>query len=279
MDTVEKIVDDIITTIYSSPNRNGAIIPSETTLSTKYGTSRSTVREALKILQYFHIIKSTKGSGYTVTLDSSTTFALTAQKLLNLYHFSYEEVSMLRQALEIQIVSLIKQRGFKEEEANFLKQCVEDMRDGKEAAIEADIKFHKYLASLVDNSLLIAITETTSLYTKRNIQAFWNSTLPYHEKSIKEMVDAHEGIIEDLLKPEVPKINANSIVNHYTKSNMFIPAANRYAGRTNSPEQTQILHQIKEWLEFGLSPDDITAFAVEGQLELEKQRNTPAPIL
>lgn len=277
MEIVEKIIDEIIDIIYNSPNRSEAVLPTETALCDKYGTKRSTVREALKVLQYFNIIKSSRGQGYSVALDSATTFALTAQKILNLYHFSYEEVSMLRQALEIQTASVIQQRGITEADVEVLRQCVTEMRNGKKVAIEADIKFHKHLASLSDNQLIIAITEAISVYTRRNIQAFWNSDMPHHETSAKEMVDAHEMIIEELLNSKITEISRNSVVTHYEKSNMFIPHANRFSERKGSPEQTQVRKQIQEWLELGWSPEEITAFVSDEKNTLEKLKNAPMP--
>lgn len=256
MDKTNEIISGLLSMIKNEPDRSAIRFPTEAELCEKYDTSRSTVREALKILQYFGIIKSVRGSGYSVTVDPRG-FSETAEKLLNLYHFSYQDISEVLEALEIQVIRLIQERVPQKEDLDFLSQCVNEMTKKGEAAVEADQSFHDKLAEMSGNQLFIAITASISRYIHQYIERFWYNEANERYGRTELLTRAHRDIIGMLEQNEKLTIEDNPITEHYSMSNQFIMSV-------PSVEKTVASGlTIRDLLKNGWSSEEIAKLAQE----------------
>lgn len=272
MEKTDAIINAVVQQIIQQRETGDIELPTESKLAEQYQTSRSNVREALKILQHFNMIKSIRGSGYSIVEETDANFSETVKKILdlNLYRFTYEEISQLRQALEIQVVSLIQAYPIRDEDIKYLEQCVEEMKQGKDIATEADQKFHRKLADMSRNRLIFAITDAISQYSYRYIDAFWGSEDVLQEERKQKMVQSHERIITELVNKQIIKISDNAIVNHYRVSDTFLKRAYQMKYEKGSDEKkVSVRAFISDCLQNGWKKEEIEKLLNE---EVEKRK-------
>lgn len=256
MEKTVEIVQSLLDWIKNSPNRENLRLPSEAELCEKYGTTRMTVREALKILQYFNILKSVRGSGYSV-VSESTNFSDTAEKLLNLYHFSYKDISEVREALELKVITLIQKNGCSQEDINYLQSCIDEMERQGENAVRADQNFHHKLANLSGNHLIVAISNALARAIQKYIEKYWCDISNEPSQTRNDLLESHKGILQLITDKKTIQIHKNPIMDHYTLSmNVISP--------TKSPEpQVAGTYAIYDLINNGWSSEDIGNLARE----------------
>jgi DNA-binding GntR family transcriptional regulator len=133
----------------------------EAQLREQLDVSRSTLREAFRLLQDRGLIESIPHRGVVVT-------TLNERKAREIYE--------LRMILESQAVRLTAERGgFSEEalhEIHAAFQAMSDLASKQGSAmemIEADMAFHRVLCGYCDNSLLLSTLDGLRLHTRRFI--------------------------------------------------------------------------------------------------------------
>lgn len=256
MEKTNEIVSELLAKIKDSPKNETLRLPTESELCAQYDTNRATVREALKILQYFNIIKGVRGSGYSVTLDYNS-FSETAEKILNLYHFDFKEISEVREALEIKVISSICEEGFSDEDIDFLAQRIQQMKQPGTAAVEADHAFHDKLAEMSGNRLIMAITASIARYIQKYMEEFWCSEVNDRYGKQADMVAAHQKILESIIKKEPIQIKNNPITAHYKMSNSYImPPA-------STEKSVAAQYSLKDLIDKGWSVEKIAQLAQE----------------
>jgi DNA-binding FadR family transcriptional regulator len=84
MTTVDKIAYAILKSIETKHLEEGQILPTERDLAKKYAVNRSTIREALKMLETFRYVKKTSGIGTKVMPNNEWSF----ESLIFKYQFA-----------------------------------------------------------------------------------------------------------------------------------------------------------------------------------------------
>lgn len=217
----ELIINHIIDGITNGTYQDGMKIPTEKELTEEFGMGRGSVREALKILQYIGVITGNQGSGYRVNGNMDDSFSRLMELFLNVNHFTYKNISEMREALEIKCLLLIQQHGCMDDDIQFLKNCVESMKD-RNNAVQADIDFHQRLVELSRNPLLIQITKAFSKIRKEYIRIPWDKI---NEDEMNSLLKAHYDIIESLTSNK-NILCENGVSQHYQLADKIIYKSN-----------------------------------------------------
>lgn len=176
MDSVEpghgyqRIADVIEQAIVSGELRPGDHLPSERDLVERFHVSRSTVREALRLLSSFGLVRSTRGDprGPRVLPISADPLRRTMLRFAGMHANSFGTLVQFRMIMESS-ANLLAARHRGHEHLRALEEANTRMRDSlgdsHEDFSEADFVFHQTVARASGNPLLEvcgqAVRETT----------------------------------------------------------------------------------------------------------------------
>ncbi|MGP4105779.1 GntR family transcriptional regulator [Virgibacillus sp. L01] len=169
----------------------------ETELAESFDVSRSTIREALKILEIEELVISQARKG-TYVAD------FTEQDL--------DEIIELRTLIESQaFTQAIK--GLEKEHIEILEQIIDQMKvkaDEKDwnGLFDLDMQFHSYVVNLCGNSRIIKIYDSLQV----QIRTFLMHLDQYYS-SFQSFYDEHKELLRALVSRDVHTVN-ESVKNH-----------------------------------------------------------------
>jgi GntR family transcriptional repressor for pyruvate dehydrogenase complex len=155
----EQIVRQIREAIASGELRAGDRLPPETELAQRFGVSRPTVREALKILQALNVLRSSPGptGGTFVRALDSSDVAEQLQEflalLLNIKGVELQELCEAREAIETMTARRAAARRT-DTDLDVLGRIIEEDSLKDSDSIVSDISFHKAVAEASKNRML-----------------------------------------------------------------------------------------------------------------------------
>lgn len=154
--SVDKIVDQINELISSEQLKAGDKIPSERILSEKFKVGRMFVRDALRKLEFYGILKKNPQGARIVLANKESAFTTLVSNALNLNRPTYDSLMEARFVLEIESAGLAaKRRDPSNIEAleEALEQLGKKVSEG-EAGIEEDLLFHVRVAESSKNDVI-----------------------------------------------------------------------------------------------------------------------------
>lgn len=160
----ERIVEQIETAVVTGDLKPGSRLPSERELVTQFGASRSTVREALRVLESNGVIRSRHGdpNGPEVLPFSSDRLAKQMRMLAHVEQLNLTELVSFRMILD-RSANLLAARLRTEDELAAMEQRIEEMAAAVEVDDEtfsqADFAFHEEIARASRNRLIQVCTE------------------------------------------------------------------------------------------------------------------------
>src|ERR1700753_224057 len=104
----------------------GSRLPSERDLAAHFGVARSSLRQALKVLEIMGILTQRVGDGTYLAKDSSAVLAVPMEFLFLLDDTSVQELTELRLLMEPGLARLAAQRA-SSEDIELLRQSVRDL--------------------------------------------------------------------------------------------------------------------------------------------------------
>lgn len=140
----------------------GSRLPSEAALSQQFAVSRTTIREALRSLSAQNLIKKVPGAGggsfvQAVNLQSfRENLTQSMRNLVQIGSVDFEEISLMRQHLEIPAARLAATRRSDEDLAR-LREIIareREISNDDPAVPQLDKDFHESIASASGNRLL-----------------------------------------------------------------------------------------------------------------------------
>ncbi len=156
----DQIIDQIRDAILSGQLKPGERVASEKELILQFGVSKATLREALRVLEAMGLIeirKGTSGGAFVADVDMRTTL----NSLINFLRFekvSLKEITMVRYLIEPTVAGIAATRGTDKDIFN-LKKIIGRTVTKSENEVSKEIGFHRYLARMVDNTLLNLIID------------------------------------------------------------------------------------------------------------------------
>lgn len=156
----DQVIYDLQRDISLGKYKTGELIPPEPVLMERFGVGRSTIREAIKTLSNAGILKVQQGAG-TFVCELKTVSEPLDQRLRRA---AMQEVNHVRQLLEVEIVQLAVQHR-QQEDLDVMQSLLEERwraieADDYGASADADIRFHKAVATASHNSVLADLYQT-----------------------------------------------------------------------------------------------------------------------
>ena len=152
-DLIIRQIKDLIT---SGALKPGDKLPSERKLSDSFGVGRTCVRDAIKKLEFYGILKTLPQSGTIVSGMEIQTIENLISDVLKMEDFDFFSLVEVRILLEMKAANLCAQRRSKEE-LECLKQDIEDyekkIQDGSVTFMD-DVKIHQQIAKGAGNPVL-----------------------------------------------------------------------------------------------------------------------------
>jgi len=154
----EMIIAQINDKVLSGELRPGDKLPAERVLAEQLQVSRSSLREALRVLQFMGILDIRPGEGLFLESNSNM---LSDHFLVShlIKQFSAIEIYEARKFIEVDIVELAAKRILQEEEElleDAYRRLVEAKND-ETLFLDANLKFHETIASISKNDVLTEI--------------------------------------------------------------------------------------------------------------------------
>lgn len=157
----EEVVQQIQGMILNGELKPRDRLPTESELATKFGVSRTVVREAVKALKEKELIQVVQGRGTFVTSPSANTVTGSFSLFLRMEHPSPQELLEARRLLEIEIAGLAAERAQPEnleKLGEYLVKMEQSMGTPPEFVLP-DRNFHRELAKAAHNVVLQTVIE------------------------------------------------------------------------------------------------------------------------
>jgi GntR family transcriptional repressor for pyruvate dehydrogenase complex len=192
---VELIIRQIKELLISGQLQPGDKLPPERKLSEKFGVSRTYVRDAIRKLEFYGILKTRPQSGTFVSSMGVSALESLISDVLKIDGYSFLSLVETRQLLELSSVAHACERHNDEDILqleislnNYLEKAQNKVR-----AVEEDLMFHLTIAELSKNKvlkslLLIIIPDILSNY------AVFNVCETVTDKALKEHIILFEQI-------------------------------------------------------------------------------------
>lgn len=175
----------------------GDRLPPERELAKRFGVSRSTIRQALFVLQTIGLIESRVGYGTFTRKDPVGLNVTDLASALRAAQGSLIDQLELRRLIEPQVASLAAERATGSELNELDKYIAEQESHVSDSLfIEADSAFHLTIARATDNMLLVKMVEGIHELLQESRQRSWRAgggTRPLGEhRKICEAIRKHE---------------------------------------------------------------------------------------
>lgn len=189
----QHVVEQVESAILDGALRQGERLPSEMKLKEMFGTSRGTVREALRVLEQKGLVTIRTGVKGGATVKEANTEAMSdgMALLIRQQRVSLEKLAEFREFLEGFAAEKAAERCDKEEIAalNAILKSIEahvssEPEDWHEFH-RLDAIFHRRLAEMADNPLVEANLSTIH----ENIHGYFQKYLPFSRELLLEDVD------------------------------------------------------------------------------------------
>ena len=188
----EKIAEQILRMITVEKKFNvGDKLPNENDLSEQLGVSRTTLREAVKILIAHDILEIRRGKGTfvinAVSIDEMDKKDETDSLIVNPMDF-FE----LRMMIEPTMAYYAAKRATEEdiEELIEINDKINSLSDDKDAVAEYNYNFHNAIARATKNEFIISIIPIiySGIYKTNLFRDEYNETANYYRKNDHEMI-------------------------------------------------------------------------------------------
>jgi GntR family transcriptional repressor for pyruvate dehydrogenase complex len=193
----EEIVDEIKNLISQGRLKWGDQLPTERELSETFKVSRTTVREAFRILESQGFLEIRQGDG-TYVADNAIDILVQPLASLILKEKDHQiELFEMRQLLESQLAFLAAERATPENMSKMekiLRRQGEEIANG-ETGLDSDSDFHHALAEAANNRILLHIINTT-----KEVLAESRESYLLGEKRAKKSFPHHKRIFSAIKK-------------------------------------------------------------------------------
>ena len=190
--TYELVAERLLALISSHRLQPGDMVPSERELVQSYGVGRSSIREALRMLESKGVIKSGPNGNFTVA-EFANTLNHSLDFLLSVDEADHVELFEVRRILEGEAAALAASRRLENEVLKMAAE-VEAMEAGLgsgDAFIMADLRFHLIVAEASRNRLIAHLMDAIRNLLQRSLVS------SYHIPGSPEgAVEMHRLIIE-----------------------------------------------------------------------------------
>ena len=222
--TYELVAERLIEQIGSRQLKPGDVLPTERELVQSYGVGRSSVREALRILESKGLI-TPRGNGAFSVAELRNPLNNSFDLLVTLDAASYAELFEVRRSVEAEAAALAAQRRTQAQLQRMLSE-IEEMRrglDSEERFIEADLRFHLTVAEATRNRVLVYLMHAIRDLLQRSLSS------SYHiSGSPQRAVEMHR-LIAEAIADKNPEKARQRMQEHVARVERDIERASKVA--------------------------------------------------
>lgn len=149
----------------------GARLPPERELAAHFNVARSSLRQALKVLEIMGVITQKVGDGSYLNKDTSAVLSVPMEFLFLLDDTSVQELAELRLLVEPGLARLAAQRASSDDVA-VLRQSVRDLESSSRDSLKlvsSDLLFHRGIFQASKNGLASSLFQTIHRATAKMI--------------------------------------------------------------------------------------------------------------
>ena len=215
----EQIVQQIEESILKGALKAGDQLPAERELATRFGVSRTAVREAVKALREKGLVESYTGKGTFVTNGTSQVIRNSLDLMTRMGQSEgLAYLVDLRRILEPEIAALAAVR-IDDQLLATMREAVATMDrslQDPDAYIEADLDFHLALAEAVDNPLILSLLDSVvGLLRTQRVRIFRVDGGPehgqFHHKRILEAIERHDAdAARELMRAHLKQVDTDA---------------------------------------------------------------------
>jgi len=190
---VDRVVEEVKKLIIDRKLLPGTMLPPERELAEQIGVSRTVVREAVQILTAMGLVESRQGVGTLIRQANGDQLSEQLNLMLQTKGFTLDNLHHVRSILEVEIAALAARQASEEEisELNGIVNRMEAQAGDPIAYAESDAEFHRCLAKISHNPLLVLLLDSIGDIL-REVRL---SVSKYPDISLKAMPD-HRQILE-----------------------------------------------------------------------------------
>ncbi len=133
----------------------GVRLPPERELAERFGVARSSLRQALKVLEVMGVIRQKVGDGSYLNDDASTVLSVPMEFLFLLDDTSLQELAEMRLMVEPELAAKAAERATASDVA-VLRQCITEFKGSqgdRVRLVASDLRFHRAIAQASGNRL------------------------------------------------------------------------------------------------------------------------------
>lgn len=196
----DQIIDQIRDAVLSGKLKPGKRLASEKELADQFGVSKATMREALRVLEVMGLIEMRKGTSGGIFI-AEVGMRTTIHSIINFLHFqsvSIREITTLRYLIE-PTVSRIAASKATDSDIQNLEKILEGNHPETDNVVSKEIGFHRYLARMAENTLLILIVDFVD-----NLLESIKSKAKLSPDFYQDIQKSHQKILDCLIKKDGP---------------------------------------------------------------------------
>ncbi|MPM70814.1 HTH-type transcriptional regulator LutR [bioreactor metagenome] len=171
----EEVIEQIQKNIIDGDLKKGDRLPSERELSELMNISRTSIREALRVLESMGVVESIHGEGNFICSNTEKSLLQPLSMMFKLNNGKYQDIFELRKVLEVENARLAAIRAT-DMDCRELLTIVKEMEaeskgeNRNEILVELDKRFHNKVASMSKNCLIESLFNTASMLFERFIE-------------------------------------------------------------------------------------------------------------
>jgi GntR family transcriptional repressor for pyruvate dehydrogenase complex len=159
--TTEQVVDRIEQLIIERHLSENEALPSERELAAMLGVSRNILREGLSVLGQMGLVETVPGRRTRVARPGLRELSSTVDLMVRVGDISLTDLSEVRSILEPEIAARAAGRADPEqiEELRAIMATLEARQGDPAGHVEADLSFHRTIAMIAGNALLVVLMQ------------------------------------------------------------------------------------------------------------------------
>ncbi len=229
--TTEQVVERIEQLIVEHRLSENEALPSERELAAMLGVSRNILREGLSVLGQKGLVETVPGRRTRVVRPGARQFRSTVDLMVRVGDVSLIDLNEVRSIFEPVIAARAAEHATLEqiEELQASMATLEALEDDPDRHVEADRSFHRLVAAIAGNTLLVALLEAVGEPLKRGMAL--GTTVP----QAIEIADRHHRAVCDAIAGHDPEGAAEAMRQHMAWVRQYIVAAGQASdGRSSS---------------------------------------------
>lgn len=204
----EQVIDQIQQKILCGELKNGDKLPSERELSEQMNISRTSIREAIRVLESMGVVESIHGEGNFICSNSEKSLLQPLSMIFILNSGKYQDIFELRKILEIESTRLAALRA-NNDDCKKLQSIIEVMENEVESEnrndilVQLDKDFHSKVAQMSKNNLIESLYNTSSMLFEKFIEDARVEIVKKDSKAEHLLLVQHRQICNAIIKKNV----------------------------------------------------------------------------